>query len=160
MRWLRGGQQRKARVDQRLDPIRIFTPMLELEGSVAPTGQRITDLLLRGQDLAFLPAGAAEAPENWLFVAPSDILVVIPPPLPRAAQWTEPSERIGLSVEVPPYQVSGTAHLRKGDALDMGFRTRHPFLPLTAATLSREGSIERFDVAIVNLGASVRFSST
>lgn len=51
MRWLRGGQQRATRVDQRLDPIRILTPVLELEGFVAPTGQRITDLLLRGQDL-------------------------------------------------------------------------------------------------------------
>ncbi|HET6380168.1 MAG TPA: ATP-binding cassette domain-containing protein [candidate division Zixibacteria bacterium] len=41
-----------------------------------------------GQDLAFLPAGAEASPDNWIMVSPSDILVVVPPPLPTRPDWT------------------------------------------------------------------------
>jgi hypothetical protein len=158
MRWLRSGERRKK--DQALDAIRIFTAALELHGYVASTGQRITDILLRGHDLAFLPAGADVAPENWVLVSPSDILMVIPPPLPRRPDWIDPGEPIGLFVQVGPYQVMGTAHLRQGDVPDEEFRRRQPFLPLTGASITREGNVDRFDVAIVNLGASIRFGRT
>lgn len=160
MRRPRSGARRQNALDQRLDAIRIFTAELEFHGYVASTGQRITDILLRGDDLAFLPAGADAVPENWIRVSPSDILVVIPPPLPAAANWMDALELIGLFVQVGPYQVIGTAHLRQGDAPDEQFRRRQPFLPLTGASISREGHIDHVDVAIVNLGASTRFGPT
>jgi hypothetical protein len=157
MRRLRSSARRKNAVEQQLDAIRIFTAELELHGYVAPTGQRVTDILLRGDDLAFLPAGAEVVPENWMRVSPSDILVVIPPPLPATARWMDEIERIDFFVQVGPYQVTGTAHLRQGDVPNEQFRRRQPFLPLTRATISRDGENEQVDVAIVNLGASTRF---
>jgi hypothetical protein len=155
MRWLRPEPQ--SRDGSRLEAIRIFTAALELRGYVAPTGQRITDILLRGQDLAFLPEGAAEAPENWLMVAPSDILLVVPPPLPKRTSFrTRPALR-EVFVEIDPYRVTGTAHLGQGDALDDAFRDRQPFLALTKAKVETGGEVTKLDVAIVNLGESSRF---
>jgi hypothetical protein len=155
MRWLR--PDRQGRADSRLDPIRIYTTALELRGFVAPTGQRITDILLRGQDLAFLPEGAEEAPENWVMVAPSDILVVVPPPLPKRAAFRTRATLREVFVEVDPYRVTGTAHVEEGDVLDDAFRGRQPFLALTKARIEAGGEVTKLDVAIVNLGASTRF---
>lgn len=157
MRWLRSDRQ--SRAYSHLDAIRIFTAALELRGYVAPTGQRITDILLRGQDLAFLPQGAEEAPENWLMVAPSDILVVVPPPLPKRVAFRTTATRREVFVEVDPYRVTGTAHLNEGDVLDDAFRGRQPFLALTKAKLDTGGEVTKLDVAIVNLAASRRFGA-
>jgi hypothetical protein len=132
MRWLRSGKQREKGPDQALEPVRILTPDLALDGFVAPAGQRITDILLRGQDLAFLPAGANPEPGNWVFIAPSDLLVVIPPPLQKRRDWREPVARAAASVVIGPYRVRGTAHLRPGErfqrppAVPSSHRSRHP----------------------------------
>jgi hypothetical protein len=158
MRWLRSGRQREKGPDQPLEPVRILTPDLALNGFVAPTGQRITDILLRGQDLAFLPGGADAAPGNWVFIAPSDLLVVIPPPLQDRGAWQEPMERSQATVVIGPYRVSGTAHLRQGERLDKEFRARQPFLPLTEATIQAAGgTAESVAVAIVNLDNAAEF---
>lgn len=152
MRWLRPGSKHENDPAARLEPVRILTPELALDGFVAPTGQRITDILLRGQDLAFLPRGADPAPGNWVQISPSDLLIVIPPPLPRARGWQEPTQLANASVQVGPYRVSGTAHLRAGDALNDDFRARQPFLPLTGASITAaDGSVEEVEVAIVSL---------
>lgn len=155
MRWLRFGRRGD---DQELEAIRIFTAELELDGFVAPTGQRITDILLRGEDLAFLPAGAKAAPSNWLQVAPSEILVVIPPPLPARPGWMTTSVLVEMAVEVGRYEVTGTAHLRRGEVPDAGFGKRQPFLPLTDARIRRAESTDEAGVAIVNLGAGARIT--
>ena len=155
MRWLRSDRQSRAHAH--LDAIRIFTAALELRGYVAPTGQRITDILLRGQDLAFLPQGADEAPENWVMVAPSDILVVLPPPLPKRATFRAPAARREVFVEVDPYRVTGTAHIGQSEVMDDAFRDRQPFLALTKAKVEIGGEVTKLDVAIVNLAASARF---
>jgi hypothetical protein len=132
--------------------VRILTAELALDGFVAPTGQRITDILLRGQDLAFLPAGADAVPDNWLLFAPADLLVVIPPPLPRRREWRSAVNRVEAFAEAGPYRLSGIAHLPAGEELDLAFRDRQPFLPLTDATITRgEDAPERASVAIVNL---------
>jgi hypothetical protein len=157
MRWLRIRNRQNKRGDRQLDAIRIFTGLLELDGYVAPTGQRVTDILLRGQDLAFLPAGADSAPENWIYVSPSDLQVVIPPPLRSRPDRLEATALIGVFVQVGAYEVTGAAHVRKGELLDEKFRRRHPFLPLTRAQIVRAGNVSRVEVAIVNLGASSRF---
>ena len=84
---LHGATEVATRNSRELAPIQIFTDLIELTGRVAPAGQRITDILLRGQDLAFLPAGAAPEPENWILIAPTDILFVSPPPMAPRAPW-------------------------------------------------------------------------
>jgi hypothetical protein len=152
MRWLRPATQRETTTDQELERVRILTPEMPLDGFVAPTGQRVTDILLRGQDLAFLPAGADAAPGNWLLIAPADLLVVIPPPLPRGREWRSTVHRVDAFADAGPYRVSGTAHLPAGEELDLEFRSRQPFLPLTDATIARaDAAPERAAVAIVNL---------
>jgi hypothetical protein len=158
MRWLRSGARNEPAPDDRLESVRILTPELALEGFVAPTGQRITDILLRGQDLAFLPAGADAAPANWLRIAPTDLLVVIPPPIRSGGAWRERSRLTQAFAEVGPYRVTGTAHLRQGESLDDDFRARQPFLPLTSATIAHTGSQgQRVKVAIVNLDNAQAF---
>jgi hypothetical protein len=158
MRWLRPGSKRESYPTRELEPVRILTPELALDGFVAPAGQRITDILLRGQDLAFLPRGAEPEPGNWVQISPSDLLIVIPPPLPRATGWQEPMQRSPASVRVGPYRVSGTAHLRPGEGLDDDFRARQPFLPLTGASITAaDGTVEAVDVAIVSLDNATEY---
>lgn len=158
MRWLRSGSKQENDPTGQLEPVRILTPELALDGFVAPTGQRVTDILLRGQDLAFLPRGAEPAPRNWVQISPSDLLIVIPPPLPRATGWQEPMQLAPASVQVGPYRVSGTAHLRPGESLDDDFRARQPFLPLTGASITAaDGTVEAVDVAIVSLDNATEY---
>ena len=132
-----------------LDPIRIVTDAIELVGFVAPTGQRVTDMLLRGQDLAFLPAGAEETPDAWISVAPADVLFVVPPPLPARPDWRSPADSDGAFVRVGPYRLIGTAHRRVTPTMG----AQQAFLPLTSVSISRDGERETEDVevAIVNL---------
>lgn len=159
MRWLRN-RERTTKADHgSLAAIRIFTRDIELRGAVAPTGQRITDLLLRGEDLAFLPAGAEPTPEHWLAVASSDILFVVPPPLPPGSAGGSAPNIRKVSVIVGPYRITGSAHVKSDEDLDAAFVARHPFLPLTSAEILRAGApSEALDVVIVNLaaGTSVR----
>ena len=156
VRWLRGPERRDDPGDE-LDPIRIFTTELELSGFVASAGQRVTDLLLRGQDLAFLPAGAAVAPEAWVMVSPADILLVVPPPLPRAAGWHKDRDLHRVRVKLPEYEVTGTAHLDPGYKPGAELTGSQSFLPMTVAEIARDrGATEALDVVIVNLGRATR----
>ncbi len=140
-----------------LDPILIATDEIELVGAVAPTGQRITDLLLRGQDLAFLPHGADPAPDAWISISPSDILWVAPPPLPDrdgAVASRVAGERI--FVRIGRYRIIGVAHLAPATVIDHRLAIQRPFLPLTGASVAREAehataAVEDMDVVIVNL---------
>lgn len=156
MHWLRRGEPETSSVPANLDPIQIFTGELELDGFVAPTGQRITDMLLRGQDLAFLPRGADPAPDQWIWISATDILLVIPPPLPARPDWTASRQMRRVFMRVGEYRVIGSAHLPPGTELDRGLADRLPFLPLTSASVARSGEIEPRDaeVVIVNLGRS------
>lgn len=150
MRWLRGRERAPTSYDASLAPIRIFTSDLELAGFVAPAGQRITDLLLRGQDLAFLPAGAPPRPENWVMVAVTDVLFVVPPPLSPARSQPDAAGTFGVGVAIGPYRIRGAAH-----APGAGGSNHGGFLPLTGATIQREGAGEEpVDVVIVNMAAA------
>ena len=140
-----------------LAPILIATADVELVGHVAPTGQRITDMLLRGQDLAFLPSGAPEEPANWITIGPTEILFVAPPPLATTSGWRADRNRREVTVRVGPYRVRGTAHLAPEADDVRGLRATQPFLPLTQARVRREASDheEPHEVVIVNLTWSV-----
>ena len=150
MRWLAGG---RGEPRHRLDPIRIFTTELELRGFVASTGQRVTDILLRGEDLAFLPIGAPEVPDRWIRVSPPEILLVAPPPLATRSTWRPTRDRLPLALRIGPYGVSGTALVDPDESIRL-LRNRQTFLPLTEAELigPDAGQVaERFKVLIVNL---------
>ena len=136
-----------------LEPIRIATDELELVGSVAPSGQRITDLLLRGQDLAFLPAGAEPSPTAWNSIAPTEVLWVVPPPLPERRDWRPTAERTRIFVRIGRHRIVGAAHLAPGASAADAVAARHPFLPLTDASLASDDASapEDLGVVIVNL---------
>ena len=140
-----------------LAAILIATDEIELVGTVAPTGQRITDLLLRGQDLAFLPHGADPAPDAWISISPPDILWVAPPPLPdRDGAVASRSSGQRIFVRIGPYRIIGVAHLAPATSIDHRLAIQRPFLPLTSASVAREtehasGAVEDMDVVIVNL---------
>jgi hypothetical protein len=147
---LHGATEVATRESRVLAPIRIFTDLIELTGRVAPAGQRITDILLRGQDLAFLPAGAAPEPENWILIAPTDILFVSPPPMAPRAPWRARRDQRAVALCVGRYRVRGTAHLAPG-VEPAQLPSRPGFLPLTDARVDEE----RFSVVIVNLARAV-----
>lgn len=150
MPWLRGATEAAPRDSRELAPIRIFTDLIELTGFVAPAGQRITDILLRGQDVAFLPSGADVEPENWILISPNEILLVAPPPLATRAAWRERRDRRAIALCVGRYRVNGTAHLAPG-VEPSHLASRAGFLPLTDAHVDEE----RFSVVIVNLARAV-----
>lgn len=152
MRWLRATTE--ASEDRGpLAPIRIFTAELELDGFVAPSGQRITDILLRGQDLPFLPAAADPVPDNWISISPTEILIASPPPLPQRAPMRVSREKHRVSFRVGRYAVSGTAYVRPEADGSTQAILRQPFVPVTDAELIREGHEwrEGYAVLIVNV---------
>ena len=157
----RSEPQRREGPTSELEPVRILTPELLLQGFVASTGQRITDILLRGEGLPFLPAGADPAPDNWLPVAADDILAVIPPPLGSPPLTPAPLILRRAFADTGPYSITGTAHLLSEETLDEAFRTRQPFLPLTRATITQpDGHSEDVAVVIVNLDNCLKFGVT
>ncbi len=113
-------------------------------------------MLLRGQDVAFLPSGAEPTPETWIAVEPSDILWVVPPPLAPRVATLQTTRRARLHVRIGSYRLLGVAHLADDGPVDRHLAIAHPFLPLTDASIGREGaaSVEDVDVVIVNLARS------
>lgn len=144
-----------------LEPIRIATEVLELFGSVAPTGQRVTDMLLRGQALSFLPAGAEPRPDAWISIEPGEVLFVVPPPLPARDRWRPSTATVDLAVRIADYRIAGSAHLQTGTAIDGRLAEDHPFLPLTSASIAHDeaNEPEELDVVIVNLARATRFDA-
>ena len=137
-----------------LEPIRIATDELVLVGFFAPTGQRVTDMLLRGHDLAFLPAGADPHPDSWIAVAPADVLWVVPPPLPRRPGWRPSRAQARMFVRIGGYRVIGSAHVPPELPIDHRLAARYPFLPLTAASIATDGTNAPEDVNVVILNLS------
>jgi hypothetical protein len=134
------------------DTARIVTAEIELRGTIASTGQRVTDMLLRGQDLAFLPQGATPTPDAWVAVSPGDILFVVPPPLTAPSARPEGYRVVETSLDVGGYRLTGRMHLREDETPGPHLADRHPFLPLTDVSIERpDGGTESVAVAIVNL---------
>ena len=134
-------------------PIRLFTLETEIRGHISSSDERITDILQRGDTFRILPQGASHDPENWLEISPSEIQLVVPPPLvspPERRLARQPRE---VFVRAGGYEVTGTAHIIPGSEHDVLARSSRPFLPLTDARLSAPGAAEPepLDVVIVNL---------
>jgi len=151
MPWLRTGSQHDTVAAER-PAVRIFTADLELRGAIAPTGQRVTDILLRGQDLSFLPEGAQPDPESWVLVSPGDVLFVVPPPLLSPSRPPDRYRLVEAWMRVGAYRLRGSIHLREDAEVGPQLADHQPFLPITAVIIERpDGGEEAVDVAIVNL---------
>ena len=154
MKWLRSRDHGEA-ASSDPDQVRIFTDEIELRGTIAPTGQRVTDILLRGQDLAFLPTGADPSPEAWVSVAPHEILFVVPPPLGTAASGRRDYRLIPVAIDIGPYRLTGRIHVPPDQEASPSDAARQSFLPMTDATIERPGTApETVAVAIVNMTRS------
>jgi hypothetical protein len=134
--------------------IHVYARGMEISGWVQPSGERITDILRHGGELAFLPDGADAAdPDSWLSLVSDSVLIVVPPPhvSPPERRLRRQTQRV--RVRVGQYDVTGTAHLRPGFEQDLLLRATQPFLPLTDATLATDGrpGTQSHDVVIVNL---------
>jgi len=137
-----------------LEPIRIYTDSAELDGSVITGGERMTDILARGDELSFLPRGAdRDRPEAWVALFPNDMRIMVPPPHVSDPEQRQPRERQEVTLTIGEFRVTGIAHLRPGVERDVYLRTTQPFLPLTEATLMRSdgAGAQQHEVVIVNL---------
>lgn len=136
-----------------LQPIRLYSSETVFAASVHPAGERLTDILQRGDEVLVLPEGADhQDPDAWLAVNPDALLAVVPPPHVSQPELRLHRQRESVQIRTGPYRISGTAHLRPGHEQDPFVRATRPFLPLTDALVQRDDEPpERFDVVIVNL---------
>ena len=137
----------------RLEPVRVITREADIRGFIAPSDERLTDTLQRGQTLSILPAGAEPTPSSWVEVSPAEVQLVVPPPYVSPPERRLVRQLREVVVRVGSYELSGTAHLMPGAEQDVLARSSHPFLPLTDVALFADGATEpeRLDVVIVNL---------
>jgi hypothetical protein len=134
-----------------LDPIRLVLADRLLDGWTRTDGQRMTDLLQRGDPIPFLPADARG--EAWTEFLPYDVLLLVPPPHVSAPEVRVHRQRHEVMVRVGEWVVSGTAHLRPGEGTDYYLRATRPYLPLTDAMFAgpNDGYPHEVETVIVNL---------
>jgi hypothetical protein len=133
-------------------PIRIFGEDAEIQGWVTPRDERMTDVLQRGEEISFLPDGAPDLPESWVTLAPDEMRLVVPPPHVSRPELRETRPLQDVSIRIGAYLIVGAARMRSGQEHDPFLRATQPFLPVTGATISREGMApESAEVIIVNL---------
>jgi ABC-2 type transport system ATP-binding protein len=150
-------QQNTARLSPEagMESVRLFLADADLAGWTTSGGQPMIDILQRGMPIAFQPAsvGAAERIE----VPPEDILLVVPSSQIGLNGDGPQRKRRQVLLRVGPYMVTGTAHLSDDDQQAPAWAIR-PFLPLTKATLSRDGQpAESLPSVLVNLDRSDEF---
>lgn len=139
--------------DAELQPMRVYTRDIVVAGHVRATDERMTDILQRGDEVAFLPDGAdGSDPAAWMALLPKSVLILVPPPhvSPPEKRLHRQTQRV--VIRIGPYIVTGTAHLRPGYEQDLFLRATQPFLPLTDAVIASEVGEITDDVVIVNLG--------
>lgn len=136
-----------------VQPIRLYLAEMVLVGSVNRSGERMTDILNRGGELAVLPAGAdGFQAGDWMSVQIDDLEMVVPPPHVSPPEKRIERDRHEVRMRIGDWQLSGTAHLKPGAEQDALLLSSHPFLPLTEVTMwSPDGVPETQEVVIVNL---------
>jgi len=136
-----------------LEPMHVYTRDIEVAGHVRATSERMTDILQRGEELAFLPEGADPAnPDSWMALAPRSVLLVVPPPYVSPPEKRLHRQTQQVVIRIGAYVVTGTAHLRPGYEQDLFLRATQPFLPLTDAVIASDSRQVAYEVVIVNLG--------
>lgn len=133
-------------------PIRLYAAEAVVPARVAPEGERITDILRRGEELSILPDGRdPDDAEAWMSVNAEAMLLVVPPPHVSRPELRVHRHRERVELRIGPYGVTGTAHLRPGEEDDPFLRATQPFLPLTEAVIEQSGEPpEPVEVVIVN----------
>ncbi len=133
------------------EPIRLILSDRDLAGWIEPGEARVTDLLQRGTPLRFL--AGREPTGRWVSVDPAELLIVVPPPHVSPPERRLQRQRHEAMIRIGGWIVTGTAHLMPGEEYDPYLRSTRQFLPLTDATLGREGDEfpQSFDTVIVNL---------
>lgn len=136
-----------------LQPIRLYLAEMVLVGSLDPGGERMTDILNRGGELAVLPSGAdGFQARDWMSVHIDDLEMVVPPPHVSPPDKRIERDRHPVRLRIGDWQLSGTAHLKPGAEQDALLLSTHPFLPLTEVRMwSPDGIPETQDIVIVNL---------
>jgi hypothetical protein len=137
-----------------LEPIRIYTDDAVADGWVVTGGVRMTDILAREEEIAFLPDGADPGlPGAWVGLLTGQLRMVVPPPHVSPAELRQPRERQEVMLRVGDHRVAGVAHLRRGHERDVFLRATQPYLPLTEATVMRADGSEPqpYEVVIVSL---------
>lgn len=134
-----------------LKPIRLILSDRDVTGWIEPGDARVTDLLQRGTPLPFLPG--EESAVRWVSVDPAELLVVVPPPHVSRPERRLQRQRHEVMIRIGGWVATGTAHLMPGEEYDPYLRSTRQFLPLTDATLGREGdeSAQALETVIVNL---------
>jgi hypothetical protein len=139
---------------QALEPIRVYTAEMVIDGWVTTHGERMTDILQRVTDFPLLPQGAnPDDPEAWVRMPTTQCLLLVPPPHVSPPELRQARDKREVRVRAGDYGIIGTAHLRPGLEHDAYTRATQPFLPLTGATVMRFDGMqpEAFEVVIVNL---------
>lgn len=132
-------------------PIRLILSDRDVTGWIEPGDARVTDLLQRGTPLPFLPG--EESAGRWVTVDPAELLVVVPPPHVSRPERRLQRQRHEVMIRIGGWVATGTAHLMPGEEYDPYLRSTRQFLPLTDATLGREGdeSAQALETVIINL---------
>jgi hypothetical protein len=132
-----------------LEPIRLVTEDLDLNGWVRTQGQRMTDILQHGEPFSFLPAGGNQ---EWTEVFPDELVFVVPPPHVSPPNLRLPHNQHAILIRAGSYRIAGMAHLRPGELDDPILRATRRFLPLAQASFRRgDDADEEAEVVIVNL---------
>lgn len=133
-----------------LEPIQVFLTDRIISGLIAPEGERVTDLLAVRKGIR------VQVDEGrWEHIDVGDIVLVAPPP--HASQRRIHRSRRRVELTLPPYTVTGTAHMPPGTQLDpFVLRTGRPVIPVTGAWVRVEGDAstdQHLDVAILSVHA-------
>ncbi len=138
--------------------IEIYTDMLVIQGAIARTGQRTSDLLNRGSfdflalhDATITPLGqlaTTKALDTPLLVRRTNIILVaeLQPEQTTGPTVTETGSMVGREVFVrknmvpcyaisEPYAVYGHCYLHQGTSLENLLQGIDPFAPVTEATI-------------------------
>ncbi|MGH2489857.1 MAG: hypothetical protein ACRDFR_09630, partial [Candidatus Limnocylindria bacterium] len=111
-----------------VQPIRLYMAEMVLVGSVEPGGERMTDILNRGGELAVLPSGAEGfQARDWMSVPIDDLEMVVPPPHVSPPERRIERDRHPVRLRIGDWQLSGTAHIKAGAEADALLLYTHPF---------------------------------
>jgi hypothetical protein len=140
-----------------LAAVRLFTQDAALDGYIDAQGGRLSDVLELEDLISVSSVPVAGLPQHWMAVERSDMLIVVPPPLPALPALRRHRVKRPIEVKLAQYVVRGLAHLIAGIDLDPYLaRTGQHFLPVTDASISSAAwpeLEERHPVVLVNIRA-------
>jgi hypothetical protein len=149
--------------DDDLGTVELLTESGSLTGWIATEGQRTSDWLNALEEVPIhgLVDGAAELPSIAdatngppAMVRRTDIIWVVPPPLPPSRHLRLHRRRLLVHLELDEHQISGQVHVRPGaDPVDQVLRGTRDLVPLTEAQVVSKANPEQgmiVPVLIVN----------